>query len=164
MSLLHYAITKVNGGISTTTVCCFSQWFTSIQSLAIALFFSFASSSNTLTHTHTSIHSHALTRIYTLTSTWAENTDRQKKKKLTPYARFQSACRPSLREASDDRMIIAVRLFVCCLYTRSLSLSFGHSIYSFARSFVRPHSATNGRNTSIACFLVCTYACTCLCL
>ncbi len=120
------------------------------------------------THMHTSIHSYALTRTYThtFTSTWAENTDRQKKKKLTPYVRFQSACRPSLREASDDRMIIAVRLFVCYLYihTHTLSLSAIPFIRSFVRSFVRPHSTTNGRNTGIACFLVCTYACTCLCL
>jgi hypothetical protein len=76
---------------------------------SIRLFFSFASSSKH-THTHTFIHSHILTHTHSHPPEPRTRTD--KKEKLTPYARFQSVCRPSLREASN-RMIIAIHLFAC---------------------------------------------------
>jgi hypothetical protein len=98
---------------------------------------------HTHTHMHTSIHSHSITHMHSHLPEPRTRTD--KREKLTPYARFQSVCRPSLREASD-RMIIAVRLFVDLFVT----YTFSRPSHLFVRSLVRPYSTRNRRNTCIA--------------
>jgi hypothetical protein len=104
-----------------------SRFNLAINDRTLHLFFSFASSNS---HLHScllyaAIHSFTfiLLHAHTCTSTCAENTDRHKREKLTPYACSQSAYCPLLRKASD-RMIIASRsfaLFVRCFCAFSLS-------------------------------------------
>lgn len=89
------------------------------------------------------------THIHKITHLPEPRTRTDKRKKLTPYAHLQSACPPSLREASDDRMMIAVRLFISYLDSLFLSPS-SIPFLRFFVLFVRPHNTTNGRNTSIA--------------
>jgi hypothetical protein len=113
---------------------------------SIRLFFSFASSTHTHTHAYIASLSYFYTHIYSHLPESRTRTD--KREKLTLYARFQSVCRPPLREASD-RMIIAFRLFVRCL----------HFLVHPIHSSVRPYSATNGQTDASAFSM---YVCICV--
>lgn len=145
----------MNAGIATVAFCYFSQSLTSVRPSTIALFVYSSLShqlANTLshTHTHTFIHSHTLTRTHSHLPEPRTRTD--KREKLTPYARFQSVCRPLLREASN-RMKIAVRLFACYLYSLFLS-----SI-PFVRLFVRSSVHRVQETDEIHALLFSMYAC-----
>ena len=118
--------------------CYFSQCLASARPSIIASFVC-SSLSHQAAHTLARIHRFILILLHTYTHIYLSREHGQaKREKLTPYTRFQSVCRPSLREASN-RMIITVRLFVRYLYFLS-SIPVIHSSVHIAQETDETHA------------------------